>query len=96
MKFRGENPAKIHVSCEKVSHEHVFSIRDEGIGIGAKHHGKIFDLFSRLHTRDEYPGTGIGLTLCKRIVEHLGGTIRVESEPGKGSVFSFTIPFHPS
>jgi PAS domain S-box-containing protein len=92
LKFRGGAPPRIEVSAERRAGDWLFSFRDNGLGIEPRYHGRIFDIFQRLHTRDEYPGTGIGLALCKKIVERHGGRIWVESDLGRGSVFRFTLP----
>lgn len=95
IKFRKENePPRIHISsaCDHERNEYVFSISDNGIGIEEQYFDRIFTIFQRLHTRDEYQGTGIGLSVAKRIVERHGGKIWVESEFGEGSTFYFSIP----
>ena len=92
IKFKGNNPPEIHISAQDQGIEWLFSVSDKGIGIDQNHQKQIFSIFKRLHTREEYPGTGIGLSISKRIVEGHGGQIWIESELGKGSTFYFTIP----
>jgi PAS domain S-box-containing protein len=92
IKFRGAGPPEVHVSARRDANDWVFCIRDNGIGIDPQFADQIFIIFQRLHGRDEYPGTGIGLAICKKIVERHGGRIWVESRPGAGARFFFTLP----
>jgi len=91
LKFTGQAPPQIHVSAVREGHHWRFAVQDNGIGIDASQAEQIFQVFQRLHTGSEYPGTGMGLAICKKIVEHHGGRIWVESQAGKGSTFYFTI-----
>jgi signal transduction histidine kinase len=91
LKFHGEAPPRVRIEAEPLEGLWRFTVRDQGIGIAPEYHQRIFVLFQRLHGRSEYPGTGIGLAICKKIVERHGGTIGVESQPGAGSTFWFTL-----
>jgi PAS domain S-box-containing protein len=92
LKYHGEKSPHVHVSAESNGTEWIFSVRDNGIGIDPKFYERIFEIFKRLHDQKEYPGTGIGLAVCRRVVNRHGGKIWVESEAGQGSVFHFTLP----
>lgn len=91
IKFRSEQTPQIKVKSRKIQGFYLFSIEDNGIGIKKEYSTKIFEIFQRLHSMQHYPGTGIGLAICMKIVQRLGGEIWMESEPGKGSTFFFTI-----
>ena len=92
IRFRGEEPPQVQVTAKKQDGEWLFAIKDNGLGIESQYRERIFQIFQRLHTRQQYPGTGTGLAICKKIVERHGGRIWLKSVPGKGSTFFFTIP----
>ena len=95
LKFHGDDPPRIHVSAERHDTGWRFAVRDNGLGIDPKYHERIFIIFQRLHARDDFEGTGIGLSVVKNIVQRHGGRAWVESEPGAGATFYFTIPMAP-
>jgi light-regulated signal transduction histidine kinase (bacteriophytochrome) len=92
LKYRNERAPEIRVDAKPTEQAWLFSVQDNGIGIEPQYYERIFQMFQRLHTRAEYSGTGIGLAICRRIVERHGGRIWVESQPGAGSTFLFAIP----
>jgi PAS domain S-box-containing protein len=92
LKYRGAEAPRVHVSSQHRGDEWIITVRDNGIGIEPKHQERIFEIFKRLHSQQEYPGTGIGLAVCRRIVHRHSGKIWVESKLGQGSDFKFTIP----
>lgn len=95
IKYRGPAPPRIHVSARGEGHDWVFSVRDNGMGIAPEHHERVFLIFRRLHPRHRYPGTGLGLAMCRRIVERHHGRMWVDSQLGEGATFFFTLPHHP-
>jgi len=92
IKFRRHEPPSVHIGAQRRGEAIVFSVRDNGLGIAPEHFGRIFRIFERLHRKDEYPGTGMGLAICRRIIESHGGPITLDSEVGRGSTFRFSLP----
>ncbi|MBZ6494267.1 PAS domain S-box protein [Natrinema longum] len=90
--YSGDEPPRIHIDADRRGREWELSVRDDGIGIESTEQDRVFEVFQRLHSREEHPGTGLGLALCQRIVERHGGEIRIDSEPGEGTTVSFTLP----
>jgi len=91
IKFHREEAPQVHISAKRRNNIMTFSVKDNGIGIDPQHSQSIFEIFRRLHTREEYPGTGMGLAICKKIVERHGGHISAQSQPGEGSIFYFSV-----
>ena len=95
LKFRGAEAPQVHVGARRDSRHWVFTVADNGIGIDPQYFDRAFVIFQRLHARDRYPGTGVGLSICKKIVERHGGKFWIESSPGAGATFCFSIPTAP-
>jgi light-regulated signal transduction histidine kinase (bacteriophytochrome) len=95
LKFRAERPPRIHISATQKGADWLFSVADNGIGVEKEFLERIFEMFQRLHERDKYEGSGIGLAIARKVVHRHGGRIWAESELGKGTTFCFTIPVAP-
>lgn len=95
IKFRGKKAPRVHLSARKNDKEWIFSVADNGIGIDKKYYEEVFQVFEQLHPQMKYSGTGIGLAVCKKIVNRHNGRIWLESKPGQGSTFYFSIPLDP-
>jgi light-regulated signal transduction histidine kinase (bacteriophytochrome) len=91
-KYRGPAPLAVHVGARRDGDRWRFAVQDNGIGLDMEHGERIFAMYQRLHPREAYPGTGMGLAICRKIVEGHGGRIRVESRPGEGATFHFDLP----
>lgn len=96
IKYSGEEPPRVEVTAERRGNGYEFAVSDDGIGIPPEKTDRVFEVFKRLHHDDEYPGTGIGLSICQEIVDNHGGGIWLDSEPGEGSTFFFTLPGRPT
>ncbi|WP_222914617.1 ATP-binding protein [Natrinema sp. SYSU A 869] len=96
IEYTGDEPPRINVSAERDAEEWIISVRDNGIGIDPEDQDRVFEVFQRLHSQEEHSGTGIGLALCKRIVERHDGEIRIDSTPGEGTTFTFSLPAVPN
>lgn len=92
IKFHGATQPEVHISAARQGREWLLTVTDNGVGFDAKYAERVFVIFKRLHSKEEYPGTGIGLAISKKIVERHGGKIWAESEPGRGTTISFTLP----
>jgi light-regulated signal transduction histidine kinase (bacteriophytochrome) len=92
IKFRSENPMVINIKCKEENEEYVFSIKDNGIGISSEDFSNIFEVFRKLHSEAEYPGTGVGLAICRKVIDNHAGKIWVNAKVGRGTTFYFSIP----